>query len=167
MDYGPYTNLRDHRGSRDEEALVSSTAGGGSTQTGPASDVGGRLGLSPGMVVQELGWDSDADDELRVAVENAIDGDLVDGDYGNVVDAVLVWWRKEDGDLVDGLVDALTDLVGGGSIWLLTPKVGRPNSVDASEVAEAAPIAGLSQTTTAAVSKDWAATRLVAPKTPA
>ena len=65
------------------------------------------------------------------------------------------------------LVDARTDLVGGGSIWLLTPKVGRPNSGDASVVAEAAPIAGLSQTTTATVSKDWAATRLVAPKTPA
>ncbi len=146
---------------------MSSTAGGGSTQTGTASDVGGRLGLSSGMVVQELGWDSDTDDELRVAVEDTIDGDLVDGDYGNVVDAVLLWWRKEDGDLVDGLVDSLTDLVGGGSIWLLTPKVGRPNSVDASEIAEAAPIAGLSQTTTASVSKEWAATRLVAPKTPA
>lgn len=146
---------------------MSSTAGGGSTQTGTASDVGGRLGLSAGMVVQELGWDSDTDDELRVAVEDVIDGDLVDGDYGNVVDAVLLWWRKEDGDLVDGLVDSLTDLVGGGSIWLLTPKVGRPNSVDASEIAEAAPIAGLSQTTTASVSKEWAATRLVAPKTPA
>ncbi len=146
---------------------MSSTAGGGSTQTGTASDVGGRLGLSSGMVVQELGWDSDTDDELRVAVEDVIDGDLVDGDYGNVVDAVLLWWRKEDGDLVDGLVDSLTDLVGGGSIWLLTPKVGRPNSVDASEIAEAAPIAGLSQTTTASVSKEWAATRLVAPKTPA
>ena len=61
-------------------------------------------------------------------------------------------------------MDSLTDLVGGGAIWLLTPKVGRPNAVDAADIAEAAPIAGLSQTTTAAVSKDWAATRLVAPK---
>ena len=68
---------------------------------------------------------------------------MVDGDYGNVVDAVLLWWRDEDGDLVDGLVDALTDLVGGGAIWLLTPKVGRPNAVDPADIAEAAPIAGL------------------------
>jgi hypothetical protein len=119
------------------------------------------------MVVQELGWDNDTDDELRIAVEDCIDADMVDGDYGNVVDAVLLWWRADDGDLVDGLVDALTDLVGGGSIWLLTPKVGRPGTVDASDVTEAAPIAGLSQTTTAAVSKDWQAIRLVAPKTPA
>ena len=28
-------------------------------------------------------------------------------------------------------MDSLTDLVGGGAIWLLTPKVGRPNAVDA------------------------------------
>ena len=147
---------------------MSSTAGGGSTQTdGPDAGPADRLGFKPGMVIQELGWDNDTDDELRVAIENRIDADMVDGDYGNVVDAVLLWWRAEDGDLVDGLVDALTDLVGGGAIWLLTPKVGRSNSVDAADIAEAAPIAGLSQTTTAAVSKEWAATRLVAPKTPA
>ena len=118
------------------------------------------------MVIQELGWDNDADDALRVAIEDLIDADMVDGDYGNVVDSVLLWWRDEDGDLVDALVDSLTDLVGGGVIWLLTPKVGRPNSVDPADVAEAAPIAGLATTTTAAVSKDWTATRLVAPKTP-
>lgn len=145
------------------EAEVSATAGGGTTQSGLAE----RLGFKPGMVIQELGWDSDTDDALRVAIEDHIDADMVDADYGNVADAVLLWWRDEDGDLVDGLVDSLTDLVGGGAIWLLTPKIGRPNAVDAADIAEAAPIAGLSQTTTVAVSKDWAATRLVAPKTPA
>ncbi|MFT4081613.1 MAG: DUF3052 domain-containing protein [Nocardioides sp.] len=128
--------------------------------TGPAD----RLGFKPGMVIQELGWDNDTDDELRVAIEDAIDADLVDGDHGNVVDAVILWWRDEDGDLVDGLVDALTDLVGGGAIWLLTPKVGRPGSVDPADIAEAAPIAGLAQTTTATVSNDWMATKLLAPK---
>ena len=147
---------------------MSSTAGGGSTQTdGPDAGPAGRLGFKPGMVIQELGWDNDTDDELRVAIEDTIDADMVDGDYGNVVDAVLLWWRADDGDLVDGLVDALTDLVGGGAIWLLTPKVGRAQAVEAADIAEAAPIAGLSKTTTAAVSKDWQATRLFAPKTPA
>jgi hypothetical protein len=116
------------------------------------------------MVVQELGWDEDVDDGLRVEIEDAIDADMVDGDYGNVVDAVLLWWRDDDGDLVDALVDSLTDLVAGGPIWLLTPKVGRPAAVDPSEIAEAAPVAGLATTTTAAVSRDWSATRLVAPK---
>ena len=144
---------------------MSATAGGGSTQTdGPAAGPADRLGFKSGMVIQELGWDNDTDDELRVAIEDRIDADMVDGDYGNVVDAVVRWWREDDGDLADALVDSKTDLVGGGAIWLLTPKVGRPGAVDPSDIAEAAPIAGLSQTTTAPVSKDWAATRLVAPK---
>lgn len=131
------------------------------------TDPAARLGIKAGAVVQELGWDDDTDDDLRVSIEDAIDGDLVDGDYGNVVDTVLLWWRADDGDLVDGLVDALTDLVGGGSIWLLTPKVGRPGSVDPADISEAAPVAGLALTTTTSVSKDWVATRLLAPRTPA
>ena len=134
---------------------MSSTAGGGSTQTGTATGPASRLGLRKGMVVQELGWDSDTDDELRISIEDAIDADMVDGEYGNVVDAVVLWFRADD-----------ADLVGGGSIWLLTPKVGRPQSVDAADIAEAAPVAGLSQTTTATVSKEWAATQMIAPKTP-
>jgi len=117
------------------------------------------------MVVQELGWDEDVDDDFRMQVEDTIDADMVEGEYGNVVDSVILWWRDEDGDLVDGLVDSLTDLVGGGVIWLLTPKVGRPNAVDPADIAEAAPIAGLSTTSTVAVSADWTAMRLVAPKT--
>ena len=141
---------------------MSATSGGpegAATQT-----IGDRLGLSRGMVVQELGWDEDVDDALRVEIEDTIDADLVDGDYGNVVEAVVFWWRDGDGDLVDALMDSLTDLAGGGVVWLLTPKVGRPGTVDPADIAEAAPIAGLSTTTTAGVSKDWTATRLVAPK---
>lgn len=126
--------------------------------------LGERLGLKPGTVVQELGWDEDVDDEVRAAIEETIDSDLVDGDYGEVVDVVLLWWRDDDGDLVDALVDSLTDLVRGGAIWLLTPKVGRSGAVDAADVAEAAPVAGLSTTTTVAVGREWTATRLVAPK---
>ena len=80
------------------------------------------------------------------------------------VDAVVLWWRADDGDLVDGLVDSLTDLGEGGMIWLLTPKVGRPNYVDAHDVAEAAPTAGLSTTTSLAAGSDWSATKLVSPK---
>lgn len=141
---------------------MSATPGGAET-----TNAGARMGFAPGNVVQELGWDEDVDDELRMQIEDTVDGDLVDGDYGNVVDAVLLWWRDEDGDLVDALVDSLTDLVSGGVIWLVTPKVGRPNAVDAADVTEAAPVAGLAVTTTAMVSNDWTATRLAAPKSPA
>ncbi len=124
----------------------------------------GRLGLRPDMVVQELGWDEDVDDDLRAAIEQVVGAELVGGDYGDVVDCVLLWWREGDGDLVDSLVDSLTDLADGGAIWLLTPKVGRGGYVDASDVAEAAPIAGLATTTTQSVSTDWSATKLVTPK---
>jgi hypothetical protein len=118
------------------------------------------------MVVQELGWDEDVDDGLRMAIEDAIDADMVDGDYGNVVDSVVLWWRDVDGALGDAVGVSLTDLVSGCVIWLLAPKVGRRGAVDPADSAEAAPVAGLATTTTAAVSKDWSATRLVAPKTP-
>ena len=127
---------------------------------GPVS----RFGFQPGMVVQELGWDEDIDEGLRSAIEGVIEGELLDDRYGDVVDAVILWWREDDGDLVDGLVDSLTDLADGGAIWLMTPKVGRPNYVDASDISEAAPTAGLSTTTSVAAGPDWSATKLVSPK---
>ena len=126
-----------------------------------------RLGIQEGQVVQVLGDTDDIDDGLLDDVETRTGTELIHGDdTDEVVDVVLLWWREDDGDLVDALVDALTDLVSGGVIWLLCPKVGRPGAVDPADIAEAAPVAGLATTTTAAVSKDWSATRLVAPKTP-
>ena len=122
-----------------------------------------RLGLTRGLVVQELGWDEDVDDAVRVLVEDAIDAEMVE-DAVEAVDLVLLWWRQGDGDLADGLVDALTDLADHGYIWLLTPKVGRAGYVDAADLAEAAVTSGLSMTTSASVSADWAATKLVRPK---
>src|SRR5262245_35951368 len=116
------------------------------------------------MVVQELGWDDDVDEELRQSIEEVTGSELVDGDYGNMVDGVVLWWREEDGDLVDALVDALTDLADGGAIWLMTPKVGLDGHVDPTDVAEAAPIAGVSVTTTQPAGQSWSATKLVKPK---
>lgn len=122
-----------------------------------------RLGLTRGLAVQELGWDKDVDDAVRVMVEDAIDGEMIE-DAVEAVDVVLLWWRDGDGDLADGLVDALTDLTDHGYIWLLTPKVGRDGYVDAADLAEAAVTGGLSMTTSASVSADWSATKLVRPK---
>lgn len=122
-----------------------------------------KLGLTPGLAVQELGWDSDVDDDVRVMVEEAIDGELVEEPV-EPVDLVLLWWREGDGDLFDGLVYALTDLTSSGYIWLMTPKVGRDGYVDATDLAESAVTAGLALTTNASVSSDWAATKLVRPK---
>ena len=84
-----------------------------------------RLGLQSGQVVQELGWDEDCDDDLRADIEDVTGSELVDAGIGEVADVVLLWWRDGDGDLVDALVDAKTDLTEGGVVWLLTPKVGQ------------------------------------------
>ena len=131
---------------------------------GAGGPAGGRLGLTAGQVVQELGYDDDVDEDLRTAIEDQIDGELVDEDYDDVADVVLLWWRDDDGDLVDALVDALTTLADGGVIWLLTPKAGREGHVEPSDIGEAAPTAGLSQTSSISAARDWSGTRLVAPK---
>ena len=123
-----------------------------------------KLGISPGSVVQEIGWDDDCDDELRDKIVERSGSDLVDEDYDDVVDVVLLWWRDGDGDLVDSLVDALHPLADNGVIWLLTPKAGRQDHVEPSDISEAAPTAGLQQTSSISAGRDWNGARLVAPK---
>lgn len=123
-----------------------------------------KLGLQPGWVVQELGHDGDVDAELRQAVQDLVGSPLVGPDYDDVVDAVLLWWRADDGDLVDALVDALSPLAENGVIWLFTPKSGRPGHVEPSDVTEAAPTAGLTQTTSVSAGRDWSGARLVSPR---
>ncbi len=124
----------------------------------------GRLGLRAGQAVQEFGYDDDVDEALRASVEDLTGNELADEDAQDVVDAALYWWRDEDGDLVDALVDALTNLADGGVIWLLTPKSGRPGHVEPSEIEDAAPTAGLHATSTISASRDWTGTRLATPR---
>lgn len=119
-----------------------------------------KLGFRPGQVVQEIGYDDDVDHDLRDAVEDVTGGELLDEETDEVVDTVLLWWRDGDGDLVDALVDALTSLADGGTVWLLTPKPGRPGHVEASDIQEAAPTAGLHATSTVSAGPDWSGTRL-------
>lgn len=131
---------------------------------GRSSDIAGKLGVEPGMIVQELGWDTDIDEAVRDAVEERCGDELLDEEADEVVDLVLMWWREGDGDLVDALINAIGSLADNGVIWVLTPKTGRAGHVEPSEIAEAAPIAGLSQTSNATISDGWAGSRLVAPK---
>ena len=123
---------------------------------GRSSDIAGKLGVEPGMVVQELGWDSDVDEAVRDAVEERAGDELLDEDADEVIDLVVMWWREGDGDLVDALIDAIGPLADNGVIWVLTPKTGRSGHVEPSEIAEAAPTAGLSQTSNVTVSDGWA-----------
>ncbi|NBM17155.1 DUF3052 domain-containing protein [Streptomyces sp. GC420] len=139
---------------------MSATADHAEERTNPAA----RLGFEPGQVVQEIGYDDDVDQELREAIEAVIGQELVDEDYDDVADAVLLWFRDDDGDLTDALVDAIGLIDEGGTVWLLTPKTGREGYIEPSDINEAAQTAGLSQSKTISVGKDWSGSRLVTPK---
>ena len=141
-----------------------STKGSGST-VGSTEELGGaagaiRLGFTGGQVVQEFGYGDDVDLELRSAVEELIGAELVDEDYDDVTDGVILWWREDDGDLTDALVDVRAALDDGGLIWLLTRKPGRDGHVDHGDIEEAATTAGLHATSTLSIAADWTATRL-------
>ena len=139
---------------------MSATAGNAGSQRSLAD----RLAIQAGMVVQEVGYDDDCDEDLREAIVERTGTELLGEDGDDVVDVVLLWFREDDGDLVDTLVDALAPLAVNGVIWLLTPKAGREGHIEPSDVGEAAPTAGLSQTSSISAGPDWSGTRLVAPK---
>jgi len=123
-----------------------------------------RMEISAGDLILEVGFDSDCDEDLREALVTKSKNKMLVDQIDQVVDTVLLWWRDGDGDLVDELVDALTYLSETGPIWLLTPKVGLEGHVEPSDIQDAAPTAGLTQTVTFLVAQDWTATKLVARK---
>ena len=122
------------------------------------------MGFAKGDLVLEIGYGPDCDDDLRASIQKIVGTSFLEGSTNDVVDAAIFWFREDDGDLVDELMDAMTFLSETGPIWVLTPKVGRDGHVEPSDIQDAAPLCGLSQTSTIAVAKDWTATRLVARK---
>ena len=139
----------------EEESPLSTPAGSG---------IAARMGIETGFLVLQRGFLDDCDSAISDEIAKVSGSPLVDENSQEVVDAVITWWREDDGDLVDELVDCLTYLTEGGAVWLLTPKVGREGHVEPSDIKDAAPTAGLSLTSTFQASKDWIATRLVARK---
>ena len=74
-----------------------------------------RLGINKDQLILEVGFnDSDCDKLLRDAIVAKSGTQLLDDSSQEVVDAVILWWREDDGDLVDELVDALTYLTEDG-----------------------------------------------------
>lgn len=139
---------------------MSATADHAEERTNPAA----RLGFQPEQVVQELGYDEDTEQALREGIEAITGTALVDEDHDDVADAVVLWFRDEDGDLTDALVDATTMIDAGSPVWLMTPKTGRDGYVEPSDIGEAAQTAGLAQTSSVNAGKDWTGSRLVTPK---
>ena len=126
-----------------------------------ADQIVDRMGFTSNQLILEVGLRDDSDQELRQSIKNKVGSDFISNSASDVVDAVIIWWQEEDGDLVDELVDALTFLTEDGPIWVLTPKVGRPGYVEASDIQDAAPTAGLSQTVSFPCGTNWTATKLV------
>ncbi len=126
--------------------------------------MGSRLGFESGFLILEVGHGSDCDENLRQEIISLTGTQFLTGQVHEVVDAVIIWWRDGDGDLVDEFVDSLTYLAETGQVWVFTPKIGRPGHVEPSDIQDAAPTAGLSQTSTLSIAPDWSATRLVARK---
>jgi hypothetical protein len=115
-------------------------------------------------MVQSINEDDDIAGDLLEAVVAASGTELVPEGSDDVVDIVLLWWRDDDGDLANALIDARRQLSDQGIIWLLTPKAGRSGHVEPSDVLDAVPTAGLVQTSTVNVAQEWTCMRLAAPK---
>ena len=120
-----------------------------------------RMGFEKGQLILEVGHSSDCDENLRKEITELIGAPLIENETDQVVDAVLIWFREDDDDLTDEVVDALTYLSETGPIWVLTPKVGREGHVHPSDIQDAANTAGMSQTSTIAVAPNWTATKIV------
>lgn len=119
------------------------------------------MGFEKGQLILEIGYGSECDENLRQQIVEIIGEPFIQNDTNEVVDCVLIWFREDDGDLTDELVDALAYLSESGTIWVLTPKVGRDGHVQASDIQDAVNIAGLSQTSTIAVAPNWTATKIM------
>lgn len=145
---------------RPEERSIAAVANEDGASTADAGIID-RFSFDRGMIIQEFGYDDDADDALRSAIEDATGEELVDEDFGDVTDAVLVWFRDGDDDLADLLMDVQSLLDDGGGVWLLTPKAGTTGHVLPGEIQESSSLAGLHATSTFVVGEGWSCTQLV------
>ena len=127
------------------------------------STIAARLGITAGFTVAEIGWDDDCDEALRDAVETLSGSAIVGIDHDDVIDVVMLWFRDGDDDLIDVLVDCIAPLDEHGMVWLFTPKPGREGHVEPEDIADAAPTAGLMDTSSVSASRDWQGTKLVTP----
>lgn len=137
-----------------------------SDTSGRAAAAVSRLGLSAGDIAGEVGYDDDVDEALRTGIEKAVGSELLDGSADEVFDAVLLWWRADDGDLTDELVDVSTVLADDGVVLLATPRPGFSGFVDAAEVNDAADTAGLGRPSSGQPAGDWVVAKLTRSKLP-
>ena len=122
-----------------------------------------RLGFEADLVVRELGLADDADQGLRTSITSAIGADMVDTSYDEEVDAVVLWLREGDGDLLATLVDASAGLAPSSLVLVLTPTAGHPGYIERSDMFEISETASHSITNPTAIGTRWSAWRMVTP----
>jgi len=66
------------------------------------------MGLKKGDLILEVGRGDDCDFTVRELISKITETEFIEGHTQEVVDAVMIWWRDGDGDLVDELMDSLT-----------------------------------------------------------
>ena len=121
----------------------------------------GRLGLRAGQVVQELGYDDDCDDTLRAAVaelHRQRPGRRGLRGRRRRRAAVVAGRRRRPGRRAGRLADLPRRRRRGLAAH---PKAGRPGHVEPGDIGDAAPTAGLHQTSSISAAPDWSGTRLV------
>ncbi|ACV06244.1 DUF3052 domain-containing protein [Kytococcus sedentarius] len=133
------------------------------TATAGARALADRLGISDDQIVQEVGWDSDVPEDLRLAIEETTGAPLEDESYTGPVDVCLLWFRAGDGDLTDDCVDALGGLEDDGFVLLVTPNLKHELHVDQADVDDAAKTAGLQPQSSVQIDDVWLATKLGRP----
>ncbi|MEV6251086.1 DUF3052 domain-containing protein [Streptomyces sp. NPDC051742] len=124
------------------------------------TDLAARLGFQPGQVVQEFGYDEDTDQQFREAIKEVTGKELVDEEYADLVDAVIIWFRDDNERLADVLGDASGLVEDGAPLWLLTPKTGREKYIDSEVIHVATSATGLLQVGSVSAGKDWSGLRL-------
>ena len=95
-------------------------------------------------------------DDIRTALARELDL------WAEAGRTATLWWRDDDGDLTDALVDALRNIEAGAPVWLLTPKAGRPGHVAPGEVQESAEIVGLRVMSSLSLAADALVTKYLA-----
>ena len=65
-----------------------------------------KLGFKKDQLILEVGQADDCDNLLRDEIQKITQTNLIAEEAQEVVDAVILWWREDDGDLIDELVDA-------------------------------------------------------------
>ncbi|NHU49659.1 DUF3052 family protein [Rhodococcus sp. A14] len=120
-----------------------------------------ELSLAFGMVVQELGWGVDVDEEFRRIASGVAGTRPVGENHRGRVDVVPLWWRTGDGNLV-GALRGVTPHAADGTVPLaVDPETGSAGAPATREIDEAADHIGFHGVTPIELRR-WIGVRLTA-----